>query len=32
MPRDASIHVRDLTLVTLVLLGYGRAVYVMAHH
>jgi hypothetical protein len=32
MPRDASIHVRDLTLVTLVLLGYGRAMYVMAHH
>jgi hypothetical protein len=32
MPRDASIHVRDLTLVTLVLLGYGRALYVMAHH
>jgi hypothetical protein len=30
--RDASIHLRDLTLVTLVLLGYGRAAYVMAHH
>ena len=32
MPRDAYIHVRDLTLVTLVLLGYGRAIYLMAHH
>jgi len=32
LPRDASIHLRDLTLVTLVLLGYGRAVYLMAHH
>jgi hypothetical protein len=30
--RDAYIHVRDLTLLTLVLLGYGRAVYAMAHH
>ncbi|MCL4486805.1 MAG: hypothetical protein M1570_01585 [Chloroflexi bacterium] len=32
LPRDAYIHVRDLTLVTLVLLGYGRAMYLMAHH
>ncbi len=31
-PRDAYIHVRDLTLVSLILLGYGRAVYLMAHH
>ncbi|MCL4490026.1 MAG: hypothetical protein M1570_18135 [Chloroflexi bacterium] len=30
--RDLYVHVRDLTLVTLVLLGYGRAVYLMAHH
>lgn len=30
--RDASIHLRDLTLITLVLLAYGRAIYVMAHH
>lgn len=30
--RDAYIHVRDLTLITLVFLGYGRAVYLMAHH
>ncbi len=32
IPRDASIHVRDLTTITLVLLAYGRAVYRMAHH
>ena len=32
IPRDTYIHQRDLTLLTLVLLGYGRAVYVMAHH
>lgn len=30
--RDAFIHLRDLTLVTLVLVGYGRAIYLMAHH
>jgi hypothetical protein len=30
--RDAYIHRRDLTLITLVLLAYGRAVYLMAHH
>ncbi len=30
--RDAYIHLRDLILVTLILLGYGRAVYLMAHH
>jgi hypothetical protein len=32
IPRDASIHERDLTLLTLVLLGYGRAIFLMAHH
>ena len=32
IPRDAYIRLRDLTLVTLALLGYGRAVYLMAHH
>ena len=32
MPRDAFIHVRDLALVTLVLLGYGRVIFLMAHH
>lgn len=32
IPRDAYVHVRDLTLVTLVLLGYGRAIFLMAHH
>ena len=32
IPRDASIHLRDLTLLTLVLLGYGRAIFLMAHH
>ncbi len=32
VPRDAAIHVRDLIAVTLVLLGYGRAIYLMAHH
>lgn len=32
IPRDAYIHLRDLTLVTLVFIGYGRAVYLMAHH
>lgn len=30
--RDAYVHLRDLALVTLVLVGYGRAVYLMAHH
>lgn len=32
LTRDAYIHVRDLTLVSLILLSYGRAVYLMAHH
>lgn len=32
IPRDDYVHLRDLTLVTLVLLSYGRAVYLMAHH
>jgi hypothetical protein len=32
IPREAYIHVRDLTLVSLILLSYGRAVYLMAHH
>ncbi len=32
IPRDASIHLRDLIALSLVLLGYGRAVYLMAHH
>ena len=32
IPRDASIHLRDLTMITLVLLAYGRAIYLMAHH
>ncbi len=32
MARAASIHLRDLTLITLVLLAYGRAIYLMAHH
>jgi succinate dehydrogenase/fumarate reductase cytochrome b subunit len=32
IPRDAYIHLRDLTMITLVLLGYGRAIYLMAHH
>ena len=30
--RDAYVHLRDLTLVTLILLGYGRGVYLLAHH
>lgn len=30
--RDASVHLRDLTLITLALLAYGRAIYRMAHH
>ena len=30
--RAASIHVRDLTLIALIFLAYGRAVYLMAHH
>ncbi len=30
--RDAYVHLRDLTLITLVLLAYGRAIYLMAHH
>lgn len=32
IPRDPAIHVRDLIAVTLVLHGYGRAIYLMAHH
>jgi uncharacterized membrane protein len=32
MARDAYVHLRDLTLITLILVGYGRAVYLMAHH
>lgn len=32
IPRDAYVHLRDLTLITLVLLAYGRAIYLMAHH
>jgi len=32
IPRDATVHLRDLTLITLVLLAYGRAIYRMAHH
>jgi hypothetical protein len=32
LPRDTSIHVRDLTLLTLVVLGYSRAIFLMAHH
>ncbi len=32
LPRDPHVHVRDLTAITLVLLGYGRAIYLMAHH
>ncbi len=31
-PKSDYIHLRDLTLITLVLAGYGRAVYLMAHH
>ncbi len=30
--RDAAVHVRDLLLITLVLLGFGRAIYLMAHN
>jgi hypothetical protein len=30
--RDAYVHLRDLILITLILLSYGRAVYLMAHH
>jgi hypothetical protein len=30
--RDAYVHLRDLTLITLALLAYGRAIYRMAHH
>lgn len=30
--RDDYVHLRDLTLVTLVFLSYGRALYLMAHH
>ena len=30
--RDAYIHLRDLALVTIVLVGFGRGVYLMAHH
>jgi hypothetical protein len=30
--RDAYIHLRDLILITLVLVGFGRAIYLMAHH
>ncbi len=32
IPRDAYVHLRDLTTITLVLLAYGRAIYLMAHH
>ncbi len=32
LPRDAYVHLRDLTLITLVLVAYGRAIYLMAHH
>jgi hypothetical protein len=32
IPRDAYVHLRDLTMITLVLLAYGRAIYLMAHH
>lgn len=32
LPRDAYIHLRDLLAVTMILVGYGRAVYLMAHH
>jgi hypothetical protein len=32
IPREAYIHLRDLTLITLALLAYGRAIYLMAHH
>ena len=32
IPRDAYVHLRDLTLITLVLLAYGHAIYLMAHH
>ncbi len=30
--REPYIHLRDLTLIALILLGYGRAIYLMAHH
>jgi hypothetical protein len=30
--RDAHIHLRDMMAVTLVLMSYGRAIYLMAHH
>ena len=32
IPRDAYVHLRDLTMITLVLLAFGRAIYLMAHH
>jgi hypothetical protein len=32
IPRDAYVHLRDLMMITLVLLAYGRSVYLMAHH
>jgi hypothetical protein len=32
IPRDAYIHLRDLAIITLVLIAYGRAIYRMAHH
>jgi hypothetical protein len=32
IPRDAYVHLRDLTTITMVLLAYGRAIYLMAHH
>ncbi len=31
-PKSDYIHLRDLTLITLALAGYGRAIYLMAHH
>lgn len=31
-PADLHAYLRDLTAITLVLIGYGRAVYLMAHH
>lgn len=30
--REPYIHLRDLTLIALILLGYGHAIYLMAHH
>jgi hypothetical protein len=31
-PPELHAYVRDLLVITLVLVGYGRAVYLMAHH